>query len=149
MSLVEIYSGDKNVTGETLYLNGTEGSELALTAKLYPTDGKEGVTWKSSNTKVLTVEDGTVRYVAGTGTVTITATANDGSKKSASVKVQVGLLTQSVTITEPETTVLRSGKSLTVFSSLGDRKRTFHRFIDCPDRLYRIIQMILKSYRFC
>ena len=112
VSLVEIHSGDKNVTGETLYLNGTEGAELDLTAKLYPTDGKEGVTWKSSNTKVLTVEDGTVRYVAGTGTVTVTATANDGSKKSASVKVQVGLLTQSVTITEPETTTLRSGKSL-------------------------------------
>ena len=124
VSLVEIYSGDKNVTGETLYLNGTEGSELALTAKLYPTDGKEGVTWKSSNTKVLTVEDGTVRYVAGTGTVTITATANDGSKKSASVKVQVGLLTQSVTITEPETTTLRSGKSLTLKATTEPVKPT-------------------------
>ena len=124
VSLVEIYSGDKNVTGETLYLNGTEGAELALTAKLYPTDGKEGVTWKSSNTKVLTVEDGTVRYVAGTGTVTVTATANDGSKKSASVKVQVGLLTQSVTITEPETTVLRSGKSLTLKATTEPVKPT-------------------------
>ena len=124
VSLVEIYSGDKNVTGETLYLNGTEGSELALTAKLYPTDGKEGVTWKSSNTKVLTVEDGTVRYVAGTGTVTVTATANDGSKKSASVKVQVGLLTQSVTITEPETTTLRSGKSLTLKATTEPVKPT-------------------------
>ena len=124
VSLVEIYSGDKNVTGETLYLNGTEGAELALTAKLYPTDGKEGVTWKSSNTKVLTVEDGTVRYVDGTGTVTVTATANDGSKKSASVKVQVGLLTQSVTITEPETTVLRSGKSLTLKATTEPVKPT-------------------------
>lgn len=124
VSLVEIHSGDKNVTGETLYLNGTEGAELALTAKLYPTDGKEGVTWKSSNTKVLTVEDGTVRYVDGTGTVTITATANDGSKKSASVKVQVGLLTQSVTIAEPETTVLRSGKSLTLKATTEPVKPT-------------------------
>ena len=124
VSLVEIHSGDKNVTGETLYLNGTEGAELALTAKLYPTDGKEGVTWKSSNTKVLTVEDGTVRYVAGTGTVTVTATANDGSKKSASVKVQVGLLTQSVTIAEPETTTLRSGKSLTLKATTEPVKPT-------------------------
>lgn len=124
VSLVEIHSGDKNVTGETLYLNGTEGAALALTAKLYPTDGKEGVTWKSSNTKVLTVEDGTVRYVAGTGTVTVTATANDGSKKSASVKVQVGLLTQSVTITEPETTTLRSGKSLTLKATTEPVKPT-------------------------
>ena len=124
VSLVEIHSGDKNVTGETLYLNGTEGAALALTAKLYPTDGKEGVTWKSSNAKVLTVEDGTVRYVDGTGTVTVTATANDGSKKSASVKVQVGLLTQSVTIAEPETTVLRSGKSLTLKATTEPVKPT-------------------------
>ena len=143
VSLVEIHSGDKNVTGETLYLNGVEGAELALTAKLYPTDGKEGVTWKSSNTKVLTVEDGTVRYVAGTGTVTVTATANDGSKKSASVKVQVGLLTQSVTITEPETTVLRSGKSLTLKATTEPVKPTvsgvtFH-LVNSADSVYATV----------
>ena len=143
VSLVEIYSGDKNVTGETLYLNGTEGAELALTAKLYPADGKEGITWKSSNTKVLTVEDGTVRYVAGTGTVTITATANDGSKKSASVKVQVGLLTQSVTITEPETTTLRSGKSLTLKATTEPVKPTvsgvtFH-LVNSADSVYATV----------
>lgn len=143
VSLVEIHSGDKNVTGETLYLNGVEGAELALTAKLYPTDGKEGITWKSSNTKVLTVEDGTVRYVAGTGTVTVTATANDGSKKSASVKVQVGLLTQSVTITEPETTVLRSGKSLTLKATTEPVKPTvsgvtFH-LVNSADSVYATV----------
>ena len=143
VSLVEIHSGDKNVTGETLYLNGTEGAELALTAKLYPTDGKEGVTWKSSNTKVLTVEDGTVRYVAGTGTVTVTATANDGSKKSASVKVQVGLLTQSVTIAEPETTTLRSGKSLTLKATTEPVKPTvsgvtFH-LVNSADSVYATV----------
>lgn len=143
VSLVEIHSGDKNVTGETLYLNGTEGAELALTAKLYPTDGKEGVTWKSSNTKVLTVEDGTVRYVAGTGTVTVTATANDGSKKSASVKVQVGLLTQSVTITEPETTTLRSGKSLTLKATTEPVKPTVSgvtfRLVNSADSVYATV----------
>ncbi len=143
VSLVEIHSGDKNVTGETLYLNGTEGAELALTAKLYPTDGKEGVTWKSSNTKVLTVEDGTVRYVDGTGTVTVTATANDGSKKSASVKVQVGLLTQSVTIAEPETTTLRSGKSLTLKATTEPVKPTvsgvtFH-LVNSADSVYATV----------
>ena len=143
VSLVEIHSGDKNVTGETLYLNGTEGAALALTAKLYPTDGKEGVTWKSSNTKVLTVEDGTVRYVDGTGTVTVTATANDGSKKSASVKVQVGLLTQSVTITEPETTVLRSGKSLTLKATTEPVKPTVSgvtfRLVNASDSVYATV----------
>ena len=121
---VDILEGSNVVTGNTLYLNGAEGAELTLTAKLYPTDAKEGITWKSSNTKVLTVEDGTVKYVAGTGTVTVTATANDGSKKSASVKVQVGLLTQSVTITAPETTALRSGKSLTLKATTEPEKPT-------------------------
>lgn len=121
---VDILEGGNVVTGKTLYLNGVEGAELGLTAKLYPTDAKEGITWKSSNTKLLTVEDGTAKYVAGTGTVTITATANDGSKKSASVKVQVGLLTQSVTITAPETTTLRSGKSLTLKATTEPEKPT-------------------------
>lgn len=144
VSLVEIYSGDKNVTGNTLYLNGTEGAELALTAKLYPTDGKEGVTWKSSNTKLLTVdENGTVRYVTGTGTVTVTATANDGSKKSASVKVQVGLLTQSVTITVPETTTLRSGMSLTLKATTEPEKPTVSgvtfRLVNNADSVYATV----------
>ena len=140
---VDILEGSNVVTGKTLYLNGVEGAELDLTAKLYPTDAKEGITWKSSNTKVLTVEDGTVRYVAGTGTVTVTATANDGSKKSASVKVQVGLLTQSVTITEPETTVLRSGKSLTLKAATDPVKPTVSgvtfRLVNASDSVYATV----------
>ena len=140
---VDILEGGNVVTGKTLYLNGVEGAELDLTAKLYPTDAKEGITWKSSNTKVLTVEDGTVRYVDGTGTVTVTATANDGSKKSASVKVQVGLLTQSVTITEPETTTLRSGKSLTLKATTEPEKPTVSgvtfRLVNSADSVYATV----------
>ena len=140
---VDILEGGNVVTGKTLYLNGVEGAELTLTAKLYPTDAKEGITWKSSNTKVLTVEDGTVRYVDGTGTVTVTATANDGSKKSASVKVQVGLLTQSVTITEPETATLRSGKSLTLKATTEPEKPTVSgvtfRLVNSADSVYATV----------
>ena len=140
---VDILEGGNVVTGKTLYLNGVEGAELDLTAKLYPTDAKEGITWKSSNTKVLTVEDGTVRYVDGTGTVTVTATANDGSKKSASVKVQVGLLTQSVTITAPETTTLRSGKSLTLKATTEPEKPTVSgvtfRLVNSADSVYATV----------
>ena len=140
---VDILEGGNVVTGKTLYLNGVEGAELDLTAKLYPTDAKEGITWKSSNTKVLTVEDGTVRYVAGTGTVTVTATANDGSKKSASVKVQVGKLTQSVTITEPETTTLRAGKSLTLKAITEPEKPTVSgvtfRLVNSADSVYATV----------
>lgn len=140
---VDILEGGNVVTGKTLYLNGVKGAELDLTAKLYPTDAKEGITWKSSNTKVLTVEDGTARYVDGTGIVTVTATANDGSKKSASVKVQVGLLTQSVTITEPETTTLRSGKSLTLKATTEPVKPTVSgvtfRLVNSADSVYATV----------
>ena len=143
VSLVEIYNDETNVTGSTLYLDTGKDTELDLTAKLYPTDAKEGITWKSSNTKVLTVEDGTVKYVAGTGTVTITATASDGSKKSASVKIQVGTLAQSVTITEPANTTLRSGKSLTLKATTEPVKPTVagvtFRLVNASDSVYAAV----------
>ena len=140
---VEILKNGENVTGQTLYLNGTEGAELTLTGKLYPTDAMEGLTWKSSNTKILTVADGVVSYVAGTGTVTITATAADGSKKAASVKIQVGSLTQSVTVVEPASTVLRSGKSLTLAAVTEPAKPTVSgvtfRLVSSSDSAYATV----------
>ena len=124
VSQVEILSGRQAVNGKTLYMDTAAEQSLTLTGKLYPVDSMEGLTWKSSNTKVLKVADGVVTYVAGKGTVTITATAADGSKKAASVKIQVGSLTQSITITEPASTVLRSGKSLTLKATTDPVKPT-------------------------
>ena len=143
VSLVEIYNGAKNVTGSTLYLNTAERDALDLTAKLYPTDAKKGITWKSSNTKVLTVEDGTVRYVGGTGAVTITATANDGSKAAASVKIQVGVLAQAIQVAVPEDTTLRSGKSLTLKATTVPEKPTVSgvtfRLVNASDSAYATV----------
>ena len=116
---------------------------LTLTGKLYPTDAMEGLSWKSSNAKVLTVENGVVTYVAGKGTVTITATAADGSRKAASVKIQVGSLTRSVAIAEPETTVLRAGKSLTLKATTEPVKPTVpgvvFRLVDSADSAYATV----------
>lgn len=114
VSQVEILRGRQVVNGQTLYMDMDTEKTLTLTGKLYPTDAMEGLSWKSSNAKVLTVENGVVTYLAGKGTVTITATAADGSRKAASVKIQVGSLTKSVTVAEPESKVLRAGKSLTL-----------------------------------
>ena len=112
---VEIHEGGKNVTGQTLYMDVAAETARKLDGVIYPADAAQEMTWKSSNTKILTVApDGTVSYVAGTGTVTVTATAADGSKKAASVKIQVGSLTQSVAIDAPASNLLRSGKSLTL-----------------------------------
>ena len=143
VSQVEILRGRQVVNGQTLYMDMDTGKTLTLTGKLYPTDAMEGLSWKSSNAKVLTVEDGVVTYVAGKGTVTITATAADGSRKAASVKIQVGSLTQSVTIAEPETTVLRAGKSLTLKATTEPVKPTVpgvtFRLVDSADSAYATV----------
>ena len=143
VSQVEILRGRQVVNGQTLYMDMDTEKTLTLTGKLYPTDAMEGLSWKSSNAKVLTVEDGVVTYVAGTGTVTITATANDGSKKAASVKIQVGSLTKSVTVAEPETTVLRAGKSLTLKATTEPVKPTVpgvtFQLVDSADSAYATV----------
>jgi uncharacterized protein YjdB len=62
---------------------------LQLTASCLPGNALQEVDWKSSNTKIATV-DATGRVTAlKLGTVTITATARDGSGKSAKVIITV------------------------------------------------------------
>ena len=143
VSQVEILRGRQVVNGQTLYMEMDTEKPLTLTGKLYPTDAMEGLSWKSSNAKVLTVEDGVVTYVAGKGTVTITATAADGSKKAASVKIQVGSLTKSVTVAEPESRVLRAGKSLTLKATTEPVKPTVpgvtFRLVDSADSAYATV----------
>lgn len=111
---VEILKDGENVTGKTLSLNTTTGEKLMLKAAIYPYDTGAQVTWKSSNAKIAQVVDGTVSFAGKTGTVTITATTNDGTRVAASVKLQVGVLTESVKIDTPAAETLRSGSSLTL-----------------------------------
>ncbi len=143
VSQVEILRGRQVVNGQTLYMDMDTKEPLTLTGKLYPTDAMEGLSWKSSNAKVLTVENGVVTYVAGKGTVTITATAADGSRKAASVKIQVGSLTKSVAVAEPETTVLRAGKSLTLKATTEPVKPTVlgvvFRLVNSADSAYATV----------
>ena len=64
---------------------------VRLTAEIEPADAARGVSWKSSNEKVATVDaEGLVTAVGG-GTVNITATAQDGSNARANFKITVGV----------------------------------------------------------
>ena len=122
---VEIVKDGENVTGKTLSLNAEEGETLTLTAMVYPDELAQEVTWKSSNTKIAQIDaEGTVSFAGKTGTVTVTATSTDGSRISATVKLQVGVLTKSVTIAEPADHTLRSGKSLTLKATTDPVKPT-------------------------
>lgn len=63
-----------------------EGKQYHLSARMNPSDAIWYVTWKTSNSKIATVDDGgLVTFTGKKGSVKITATAKDGSGKSASV----------------------------------------------------------------
>lgn len=66
--------------GQTYQLKATASPSNATT---------KSVTWKSSNTKVVTVNSAGKLTAVGNGSATITATAKDGSKKKVTCKVTV------------------------------------------------------------
>ena len=81
----------KKVTG--ISIPGTQtvsiGESKTLSATVTPTDAlNRNLTWKSSNTSVATVTNGTIKGIRE-GTATVTATAADGSGVSASCTVTV------------------------------------------------------------
>jgi uncharacterized protein YjdB len=107
---VEIKAGGKTVSKSAVGIDvvkGYNGGQLDLDAfvtgivKNEDEDNDENhdkyVTWKSSNTKVATIdEDGKVTPLK-TGSVKITATTNDGSGKKATVTVTIGRLVSKIT----------------------------------------------------
>lgn len=76
------------------------------------TGGNVEVIWKSSNTKVATVDSNGNVTAVGAGTAKITCTANDASKKSASVNVKVLVPVSSVDMDLGLENILGAGKSL-------------------------------------
>lgn len=93
------------------------GNTYQLTTRITPETACQTATWKSSNEKVVTVEDGMLTAV-GLGEATVTATATDGSGKKASVKVIVSTLARSVEITGSH--YVGAGCSIQLKAKVGD-----------------------------
>ena len=124
---VEVYHEDALVNGETLLVDTADAEEtdlpgIQLDALLYPGDAMEGVTWKTKDTDIASVDPETglvtVKWDAKknackSGTVTVTATAADGSKVSGSVKVKFGVFVKEILIEAPDGE-LRSGQKMTL-----------------------------------
>ncbi len=82
----------KTVTSATMY----KGTSLYLTCKMSPASSNDKATWKSSNAKVVSVDEWGNMSAESTGTATVTATTM--SKKKASVRITVQSLVVSSTL---------------------------------------------------
>ncbi len=74
-----------NKTSTTIFPTATE----TLTATVYPAKSNQGLTWKSSNTSVVTVDGNGIITGKGLGTATITATSQDDTSINATCTVTV------------------------------------------------------------
>lgn len=90
----------------------TQGSSFYLYAGVFPYNSMQDVTWKSSSTKVVTIDANGKVTCLKPGTVTITATAKDGSGKKASFKLTVTRTMAYLKL--PQSAFIGGGKSLTM-----------------------------------
>lgn len=119
------------ITGapETGKFDMNSWESLILAAEVYAAGDAEGiptasqsVTWKSSNEKIATIDEGGYVWCNKPGTVTFTATANDGSNKKATVKVTI---TKSISFIEmPFEAIIAGGKALTLKPTIYDADAT-------------------------
>ena len=103
--------GENAGSSAILDIGGGDPS-LQLDAIINPEDASQAVTWKSSSTKVATVNESGLVTGLKTGKATITATAADGSRKSDKITINVICAAQEIEITGAEE--LTAGKNITL-----------------------------------
>jgi len=124
----QVLVGQTGTTVQTVDVDMFVSNTYSLSAKMEPAGALDEVTWKSSDTKIATVDNGTIT-MKKTGTVTITATAKDGSGKSASVKLKVSYLDTAPKLTataEVPTNGLQGGFSTTMLVYGSDKENALH-----------------------
>lgn len=86
-AVISVRVGDGTIAVTSVKLNKTNltltlGQTETLTATIYPSNAtNKAVTWESSNTKVATVNNGTIKAV-GEGTSTVTVRTENGNKEA-------------------------------------------------------------------
>ena len=92
-----------------------KGKTAKLKATVYPSNAyNKSVTWKSNNTKVVTVDkNGKIKAITNKGTTYVNAIAKDGSNKRARVLVIVGPKVQKITLNKSSVTLNRGANNRT------------------------------------
>ena len=95
----------------------TAGETLTLSASAAPADAVYSLSWKSSNTRVATVENGVVRAL-GEGSARVTAATDNGKSAYVTVKVVDPYKPAGITLSESGTVTLNMGSTLKLGYSL-------------------------------
>ena len=92
-----------------------KGKTAKLKATVLPNNAyNKSVTWKSNNTKVVTVDkNGKIKATTNKGTTYVNAIAKDGSKKKAKLLVVVGPKVKKITLNKTSVTLNRGAKNRT------------------------------------
>ena len=92
-----------------------KGKTAKLKATVYPSNAyNKSATWKSNNTKVVTVDkNGKIKATTNKGTTYVNATAKDGSKIRTRVLVVVGEKVKKITLNKTSVTLNRGAKNRT------------------------------------
>ena len=120
-SLTILGEDSESKNGKTIGMDLGAKPTYQLTSYTEPSGASSEVTWKSSSTKIATVDENGLVTAVANGSCTITCTAADGSGKSAKVTIKVSTLIQDIEITGAVTRV-RTGKSITLTATLNPNK---------------------------
>lgn len=105
---VKVSSIKLNDTSKTLY----NGKSTTLKATVFPTNAtNKSLTWKSSNTKVATVDKNGKVKALKVGNAIITATSTDGSNVSAQCKIKVVQRVTKITLNKSIINLSKKGKT--------------------------------------
>lgn len=120
-----MFSGENVTKGKLSIDLGSIITSLQLSAQISPENPWPGVTWKSSDAKVASVDANGLVTGLKKGKTTITATAVDGSGKKATCEVAVTNLVKAINITGEDT--VQAGKKTalqtTVLPETADSKK--------------------------
>lgn len=109
------------------------GASVQLHVSATPETAQMPIRWRSSNTRVATVDaNGVVRGLKA-GTATITVRTTDGSNKRASLRVTVGIPATGVVITGNR--IVRAGATLRLMATVQPSNATVKRVtwaVNCP-----------------